>query len=174
LIDLKKLEADFENISKSLAKKKVGKEFLENLRKLFIDRKANNKLIEENKSEQNKYSKLFGEYKKEGKDITELKGKITLLKNEAIPFITQKKLLDETMEKFNLYVPNIPNDIVPEGDNEDDNIEIRKVLEPKIFNFKVKNHWELENGWLDFKRGAKLAGSRFTILRGDAAKLERA
>ena len=69
-----------------------------------------------------------------------------------------------------------PDDSVPEGADEDDNVELRKVLEPKSFSFEPKEHWALaeSNGWIDFERGVKLAKSRFSVLRGEAARLERA
>jgi len=73
-------------------------------------------------------------------------------------------------------MPNFPDDSVPEGKDEDDNVELRKVLDPRSFDFKPKEHWELSeiNGWIDFERGVKLAKSRFAILKGEASRLERA
>ena len=73
-------------------------------------------------------------------------------------------------------MPNFPDDSVPEGEDEEDNVELRKVLEPRSFDFKPKEHWELSeiNGWIDFERGVKLAKSRFAVLRGEASRLERA
>jgi len=75
-----------------------------------------------------------------------------------------------------LNIPNFPDEDVPIGMDENDNVEIKRVLEPRIFDFKPKEHWELgiKNGWIDFERGVKLAKSRFALLKGDAAKLQRA
>jgi seryl-tRNA synthetase len=75
-----------------------------------------------------------------------------------------------------LQIPNIPDPDVPIGKDEEDNVEIKKVLKPKEFDFKPLEHWELGEklGWIDFKRGVKLAKSRFSILRKEAAALERA
>uniref|UniRef100_UPI00260C37E3 serine--tRNA ligase n=1 Tax=uncultured Campylobacter sp. TaxID=218934 RepID=UPI00260C37E3 len=71
---------------------------------------------------------------------------------------------------------NITDDDVPFGKDEDDNVCIKTVLEPTKFDFTPKEHWELGEslGWLDFERGAKLSGSRFTVLRGMGARLSRA
>jgi seryl-tRNA synthetase len=75
-----------------------------------------------------------------------------------------------------LAIPNFPDESVPEGADEEDNVALRKVLEPRVFDFEPREHWELaeRNGWIDFERGVKLAKSRFSILRGEAARLERA
>ena len=174
MINLKNLEKDFENTSLALQKKGVGKEMLETIKTLFKERKNNLRELEANKAEQNKNNKLYGEFRKKGEENTELKDILTKLKNEYQKLKEKSNLIEETFQKFSINLPNIPDTSVPEGNDENDNVEIKKVLIPKTFDFKVKNHWELENQWLDFKRGAKLAGSRFTILRGEAAKLERA
>ncbi len=73
-------------------------------------------------------------------------------------------------------VPNIPHESVPEGKDENDNIEIKKTGNPPSFDFEVKDHVALgeRNGWLDAGAGAKLSGSRFTVLRGELAQLHRA
>ena len=75
-----------------------------------------------------------------------------------------------------LSIPNIPHESVPEGEGEEDNLEVRARGTPQEFSFKPKEHWELGEalGLLDFERGVKMAGHRFCIMRGDLAKLERA
>jgi seryl-tRNA synthetase len=75
-----------------------------------------------------------------------------------------------------LEIPNFPQENVPEGVDEDDNVTLRRVLEPRAFDFEPLEHWALaeRNGWIDFERGVKLAKSRFAVLRGEAARLERA
>ena len=68
-----------------------------------------------------------------------------------------------------MRVPNLPDSDVPDGEDENDNIELKKVLTPPTFTFTPKEHWELAeaNGWIDFERGVKLAKSRFTVVLGD-------
>jgi len=80
------------------------------------------------------------------------------------------------LEHLAMAIPNIPDDDVPDGEDENDNIEIKKVLTPKEFSFPPKEHWELaeQNGWIDFERGVKLATSRFSVSFGMGARLERA
>ncbi len=73
-------------------------------------------------------------------------------------------------------IPNLAHESVPIGEDEEENVEIKRVLEPRSFDFKPKEHWQLaeQNGWIDFERGVKLAKSRFSVLRGEAARMERA
>ncbi len=83
-----------------------------------------------------------------------------------------QKKLNEAM----LYIPNIPYEEIPLGKDESENVEIRKWGAPRQFDFNPQPHWDLgsQRGLLDFERASKLSGSRFTILRGDAAMMERA
>jgi seryl-tRNA synthetase len=69
-----------------------------------------------------------------------------------------------------------PTADVPDGEDEESNVELRKVLTPPTFTFTPKEHWELaeQNGWIDFERGVKLAKSRFSVVSGMGARLERA
>ncbi len=176
MIDLKYLQKNFDEASAKLIKKGVDELTLENLKELFKTLKSANATLEEAKSEQNKMSKLFGEYMREKKDITELKAKVNEKKEEIVRLQAIAREAQEALELVALAIPNFPDDSVPEGANEDDNIELKKVLEPRKFDFKPKEHWELAqiNGWIDFERGVKLAKSRFSVLRGEAARLERA
>jgi len=121
-------------------------------------------------------SKLFGEYKREGRNISELKEEVDINKANISLLQSNAREANEALEKVALAIPNFPDDAVPEGKNEDDNIELQKVLEPREFSFTPKEHWELaqKNGWIDFERGVKLAKSRFSVLKGDSARLERA
>ena len=176
MIDLKYLQKNFDEASAKLAKKGVDEATLENLKELFATLKSANATLEEAKSEQNKMSKLFGEYMRDKKDVTELKERVNAKKEEIAGLQATAREAQEALEAVALAMPNFPDDTVPEGADEDDNVEIKKVLEPREFDFKPKEHWELAelNGWIDFERGVKLAKSRFSVLRGESARLERA
>jgi seryl-tRNA synthetase len=84
--------------------------------------------------------------------------------------------IDEKINYIMLRIPNIPNPNVPDGKTDEDNIEIRKWGEPRTFNFEAKAHWDVgvDLDILDFERAGKVSGSRFTILKGLGARLERA
>ncbi len=176
MIDLKYLQKNFDEASAKLIKKGVDEATLENLKELFAILKSANSKLEEAKAKQNRMSKLFGEYMREKKDVTELKAEVDAKKEEIVELQATARKAQEALEEVALVMPNFPDDSVPEGVDEDDNVELKRVLEPRKFDFKPKEHWELAqlNGWIDFERGVKLAKSRFAVLRGEAARLERA
>ncbi len=176
MIDLKYLQNNFEEASARLQKKGVDADTLTRLKTLFAELKAANAALEAAKAEQNSMSKLFGQYKREGKDITELKAKVDANKEAMVPLQERAKEAEEALFSLALAIPNFPDDEVPEGKDEEDNVELRRVLEPRSFDFEPLEHWALaeKNGWIDFERGVKLAKSRFAVLRGEAARLERA
>ena len=167
MIDLKYLQNNFDEASSKLEKKGVESATLENLQTLFTSLKEANATLEASKAEQNSMSKLFGQYKREGKDTDELKAKVDANKEAMVPLQEKAREAEEALYDVALAIPNLPDDTVPEGEDEEDNVELRKVLEPKEFSFKPKEHWELSeiNGWIDFERGVKLAKSRFSILK---------
>ena len=176
MIDLKYLQKNFDEASAKLTKKGVDSETLENLKTLFANLKEANASLEVAKAEQNKMSKLFGEYMREKKDISELKVKVDANKEVIASLQATANEANGALQNIALAMPNFPDDSVPNGANEDDNVEIKKVLEPRVFDFEPKEHWALAetNGWIDFERGVKLAKSRFAVLRGEAARMERA
>lgn len=176
MIDLKYLQKNFEEASTKLVKKGVDTQTLEKLKILFATLKEANAHLEEAKAEQNKMSKLFGAYMRDKKDVTELKAKVDAKKEEIVGLQATAREAEEALQNVALAIPNFPDDSVPAGIDEEDNVELRKVLEPTTFTFEPKEHWALAeiNGWIEFERGVKLAKSRFSVLRGDAARMERA
>ena len=176
MIDLKYLQKNFDEASAKLVKKGVDSETLEKLKELFATLKSANATLEESKAEQNRMSKLFGEYMREKKDITELKAKVDAKKEEIVGLQATAREAEEALQNVALAMPNFPDDSVPEGADEEDNVELKKVLDPRSFDFEPKEHWALAevNGWIEFERGVKLAKSRFAVLRGEAARMERA
>jgi len=176
MIDLKYLQKNFDEASAKLVKKGVDSETLTTLKELFATLKDANSHFEEAKAEQNKMSKLFGEYMREKKDVTELKAQIGVKKEQLVGLQSTAREAEVALQNVALAMPNFPDDSVPDGADEEDNIELKKVLVPRTFDFEPKEHWALAevNGWIDFERGVKLAKSRFAVLRGDAARMERA
>ncbi len=176
MIDLKLLQKDFENVSTQLKRKGVDEE-------LLADLKAKNEALKEAKvayeaaqAAQNEMSKLFGAYMREKKDVTELKSKVDANKIKVTELLDVQREAEEALTTRAMAVPNLPDENVPDGEDEESNVELRKVLTPREFSFTPKEHWELaeQNGWIDFERGVKLAKSRFSVINGTGAKLERA
>lgn len=178
MINLKLIETNFDEFNSKLKAKKVGEDVLKNLLEAYKENKKIKLEFESLQSEQNAKSKKMGEFMKSGdsKNANALK---TELDSKKAQIATLNESLNESEEKLNLVaaaVPNIIDDDVPLGADEDENLELKKVLEPPRFDFKPLEHWELaqKNGWIDFATGAKLSGSRFCVLRGQGAKLARA
>ncbi|MEY3002656.1 MAG: seryl-tRNA synthetase [Pseudomonadota bacterium] len=176
MIDLKYLQNNFEEASAKLQKKGVESSTLAQLQEKFKALKEANAALEAAKAEQNSMSKRFGEYMRQKQDVTALKAKLDANKEAMIPLQEKARQAQEIVDAIALAIPNFPDESVPQGADEEENVELRKVLEPKVFSFQPKEHWELAeiNGWIDFERGVKLAKSRFSVLRPEAAKLERA
>lgn len=176
MIDTKLLLNDFQTTSRQLAIKKVPKTTLQELYTIATDYKKCKQNLEELQAFQNKSSKLFGQYKAQNKDINELKQQLD--SNKILIADNENKLREIESHLHNLLyaIPNLPDELTPNGEDENDNVEIKKVLEPKTFDFTPREHWELaeQNGWIDFEAGVKLAKSRFSVLRGMGAKLNRA
>lgn len=176
MIDLKLLANDFEALSQKLLKKKVDTATLQKLKELNDALKLAKSNFETAQADQNSMSKLFGTYKREGKDVTELKASVDANKIKIAELTEVQRGAQEALESLAFAIPNIPDDNTPEGDDEADNVELKKVLEKPTFIFTPKEHWELADTtqWIDFERGVKLAKSRFSVLKNDGARLERA
>ena len=178
MINLKLIETNFDEFNSKLKAKKVGEDVLKNLLEAYKENKKIKLEIESLQSEQNAKSKKMGEFIKSG-DKESANALKTELDSKKAQIATLNESLNESEEKLNLVaaaVPNIIDDDVPLGADEDENVELKKVLEPPRFDFKPLEHWQLaeKNGWIDFATGAKLSGSRFCVLRGQGAKLARA
>lgn len=176
MIDIKLLQKDYESVANALKRKKVDENILANLKDLSLQTKENKAQMENLQAQINQLSSKFGEYKKNGLDTNELKNEIDEIKSKKSHFETVVRELEEKLAQISYIVPNLPDESVPDGEDEEQNVVLEKILEPKNFEFSPKEHWELGelNGWIDFERGVKLAKSRFSALKGIAARLERA
>lgn len=130
------------------------------------------------KARRNDLSKAVARLKAEGRheEAQQFIEESKKIGEEIASYEEKEKKLEEEMYKLALYIPNIPHESVPVGYDEAENVEIRRWGEPRKFDFEPKAHWDLGSalGLLDFDRGAKLSGSRFTVMFGAMAKLERA
>ena len=176
MIDLKLLQKDFESVKRALLRRGVDEKLIEELRIKHEKLKEAKAEFERLQAAQNAMSKEFGIYKREGRDISELKKKVDENKVRIADALEVQRLRQEELEKLAMSIPNIPDPDVPDGEDEDDNVELKRVLEPRKFDFQPKEHWELaeQNGWIDFERGVKLAGSRFSVFMDEGSRLERA
>lgn len=174
MIDIKLLQKDFDYVVNALQRKGVDNSLLNNLKTLATNTKQKRQEMEDVTAEQNLLSKEFGRYKKENLDVAELQENINNLKNKKQELEEQVRVLEEELTSIILGVPNMPDENVPSGADENENVILEVVGQKPVFSFEPKEHWDLNNGWIDFERGVKIAKSRFAALRGDGARLERA
>ena len=132
--------------------------------------------VETLKKERNEVSAIIGKNAREGKDSLELKEEMSKVSSKIKELDVKVAEIDEKQRLLLLTIPNVLHSSTPFGKDEDENVEVRKWGIPRKFDFEVKPHDELGVNLdiLDFERGAKLAGSRFTIYKGLGARLERA
>ncbi|MFP6073803.1 serine--tRNA ligase [Helicobacter pylori] len=177
MIDRKLLLQDFDRVALSLKKRNHAiDDGLERLREVITRYKKQLIELEGLQAFQNKVSKEFGIKMAQKADTSDLKKE---LENNKIKLNELSKSVGELEQQIDLklsIIPNLVDEKTPLGANEEDNIEIKKILTPRVFTFKPKEHFELaqQNGWIDFESGVKLAKSRFSVIRGFGAKIYRA
>ncbi|WP_187850891.1 serine--tRNA ligase [Helicobacter pylori] len=177
MIDRKLLLQDFDKVALSLKKRNNAMDDgLERLREVITRYKKQLIELEGLQAFQNKVSKEFGIKMAQKVDTSDLKKE---LENNKIKLNELSKSVGELEQQIDLklsIIPNLVDEKTPLGTNEEDNIEIKKILTPRVFTFKPKEHFELaqQNGWIDFESGVKLAKSRFSVIRGFGAKIYRA
>ena len=127
--------------------------------------------VEQLQSQRKNLSAEFGKAKASGKDVNELKLKVDKVNSDLKVKDDKLQNLLEDINNFLLDIPNIPRSDVPVGNNEDDNVVVKKIGDIKSTN--TKDHLEITND-IDTDLAASLSGSRFSVLRGDISKLQRA
>lgn len=132
--------------------------------------------VEELKNKRNVSSKKIAELKKNGDNVDDIFKEMKNLSDKIKELDKKIHILNEKINYIILRIPNLPSDDVPEGDSDQDNIEVRKWGELTKHNFEIKAHWDIAKNLdiLDFERSAKVTGSRFVFYKGLGARLERA
>ncbi len=177
MIDLKLLRKQPEIFYESLKKRNQTTEIIDQI--IALDKEWRSYLNQVNnlKSKRNELSKNVARLKAEGKSeqADELITQSKAIGDEIANLEAKQNELEAQMLSLALYVPNTPHESVPTGKDETENVEIRRWGEPRKFDFEPKPHWDLgtDLGMLDFDKGSKLSGSRFTVMFGQIAKLER-
>jgi seryl-tRNA synthetase len=143
---------------------------------LEAKRKACQVQTEQLQSERNSKSKSIGKAKAAGEDIQPLLDEVAGLGESLDRAKAELGDIQAQLDAILMGIPNIPDDSVPDGKDESDNVEIRRWGEPRKFDFEVKDHVDVGAGLaaLDFETASKLTGSRFVVMRGQLAKLHRA
>ncbi len=175
MLDAKLVRTNPEAIAPALAKKGYTLD-IEKIKGLEEQRRTIQVKTESLQQERNSRSKNIGKAKAAGEDIAPLLAEVDSLKQALADAETELNGVQEQLDGILAEIPNVPVDEVPEGESEDDNVEIRRWGEPKTFSFPVRDHVDLggQLGELDFDTAAKLTGSRFAVMKGSIARLHRA
>ena len=170
MLNIKDLRDDFVNIKKALAKRgyEINQKTFEKLDK---ERKTLQVDVENLQAERNNLSYDFGKLKSSGKDTNQLKETIDNINSEIDEKSLKLSSVLSDINNFLLDIPNIPHDSVPLGKDEKDNVVVETF--GNIYSKNKKDHLEITK-MIDTETAAKIAGSRFSVLRGDLAKLQRA
>lgn len=175
MLDLKLIRGETEKVKKALGRRK---EVVDIDAVIAVDDKRRALLyeVEGLKAKQNEVTKKIPAMKKAGEDTTAVFAEMKEISEKIKEFDVQVREVEDELNRMMLTIPNIPDDSVPDGDTDEDNIEIRRFGEPKNFSFEPKAHWDLgkELGVLDPDTAAKITGTRFTVYKDLGARLERA
>lgn len=175
MLDIKLLRNNFEEVEKALSTR--NEEFdLSKFKDLDEKRRELLAEVEGLKAKQNAVSKQIPAMKKAGEDTTSVMAEMKEISDKVKELNGKVSEADEELNNYMLTLPNIPNPTVPEGNTDEDNVEIRKFGDIPKFDFEPKAHWDIGSdlGILDPETAAKISGSRFTVYRDLGARLERA
>ena len=175
MLDLKLVRSEPEIIAKALAKRGFTLD-IDTLNALEVERKALQIKAESLQQERNSRAKNIGKAKAAGEDIAPLLIEVESLKEHLASAEAALRLVQDKLNTILYALPNMPVEEVPAGLSEDDNVEIRKWGTPREFDFTVRDHVELgeRSNELDFEVATKLTGSRFAVMRGQLARMNRA
>jgi len=175
MLDLRFIRKNPDLVREALAKR--GEELsIDDFLELDEERRAVIQEEEELRRQRNQASEDVAQLKKNGEDASEQIDHLSKISDRIKELDTRKKDCEERLQTIRLAIPNIPDEDVPAGDSDEDNVQVRRWGDLPEFGFEPKPHWELgpELGGLDFERAAKITGSRFAVYWSWAARMERA
>ena len=175
MLDIKLIRQNPDFVKEALRKRNSSVDLDE---VLALDEKRRSILAvsEQLKKRQNDASKEIPRFKKEGRDVAPIMEEMKEISAKVRDLGVELKEVETALNNLMLTIPNVPNERVPYGADDRDNLELRKFGTPTQFDFEPKAHWDIgaELGILDAERAAKVTGARFTFYRGNGARLERA
>lgn len=175
MLDIKKFRIDSENFIAGIKRRGKGDFGSGSLAKLDEQRRAILKEVEALKNKKKTESAKIPELKKQGQDVDGLLAEMKKISDKTKELDKEVAEIEDKIENLLLGIPNIPHESVPDGKDDSANVEICKVGEVPVKNFREQAHWELGDKLdiLDFERAGKITGSRFTVYKGLGARLER-
>lgn len=176
MLDIKRIRQNPDELKKALAARNKTDIDVDDLLALDEQRRSLMGDVETKKARRNSVSDEIPKMKKEGKDTSAIMAEMKELSAQIKESDDLLRDLDEKVNDYLLSIPNIPNEAVPIGNDDTDNLEMRRWGDVPSFDFDAKAHWDIgtDLNILDFERGAKVTGARFTFYRGLGARLERA
>jgi len=175
MLDIKRIREDFEAVKQRVESRGQGDFGIGRVIELDTLRRELLADVEAKKNRQNSASKEIPKLKKDGKDATGLMAELKTLSEDIKSLDAKVGLAEEELKNALLNIPNTPDERVPVGVSDNDNVEVRRWGEPKTVDFEQKAHWDVGTDLdiLDFERATKIAGTRFTVYKGLGARLER-
>jgi seryl-tRNA synthetase len=177
MLDISLLRKDLDSVVARLATRKNPQPYLdvEAFRRLEAERKTIQTRTEELQAQRNALSKQIGQLKAKGESADAVMAQVAAIKTELDQSATRLEQLQPELQALVLAVPNLPQDGVPVGADETGNVVLRQWGTPRSLDFAVRDHVDIgEALGLDFETGVKLAGARFTVMKGPIARLHRA
>ena len=177
MLDIALLRKDLVGVVARLTTRKQPQPFLdvEVFRRLEGERKTLQTRTEELQNQRNVLSRQIGQRKAKGEGVDDIMSAVAGIKTELETSAQRLEQIQQDLQALLLAVPNLPHESVPVGADEHANVEVRRWGTPRTFDFAVRDHVDIgERLGLDFDTGAKLAGARFTFMRGPMAQLHRA
>jgi len=176
MLDIKRIREDYEGVKAAVERRCKGDFGIENVVKYDERRREILLEVEQMKNKQNTVSKEIPKLKKAGEDTTAIMAEMKELSAKIKEMDAELAEVEANLQDALLNVPNTPNPEVQLGEDDSDNVEMRKFMEPTQFDFEPKAHWDLgvDLDILDWERAAKISGARFTVYKGIGARLERA
>jgi seryl-tRNA synthetase len=174
MLDIQQLRNDLDGVAARLALRGFALD-TETFAALEQERKALQTRTQDLQAERNAKSKAIGQAKAKGEDIAPIMASVAHLGDELKAAEQNLAVLQDKLNDMLLRIPNLPHESVPVGRDEAGNVELHRWGTPRSFDFTVKDHVDIGTPLgLDFETGAKLSGARFTVLKGQIAKLHRA
>ena len=174
MLDIQLIRNDLDAVAARLATRGVTLDVVA-FRALEEQRKHAQVRTQELQARRNASSKQIGELKRKGEDTAALMAEMGTVGDDLRKIEVELDAIQAKLTDMLLTVPNLPHSSVPAGKSADDNVEVRRIGEPRIFDFQPKDHVDVGTGlgMLDFDTAAKISGARFTLMQGSLARLHR-
>ncbi len=175
MLDIQLLRNDLEGTAQRLKARGFDLD-VRRFQDLEVERKGVQVRTQELQAKRNQSSKQIGIAKSKGEDVTAIMAEVASLGDELKAAEEKLAYIQNHLNDLLMTIPNLPHESVPVGKSEEDNVEVRRVGTPRVFDFPVKDHVDVGENLqqLDFETAVKISGARFSVMKGQLARLHRA